>query len=96
MARDSKSKRRQKRLRRARNRLWEAYGHAWFKVTAAPFKRRQLLGLGVGRNLHVRIDLDETPVPMAALDPARRPEALRETHEAIKAAERRIRDRGVA
>jgi len=96
VARDSKTKRRRKKTRRARNRLWEAYRHAWSKVSAPPFRRRYFHGFRFGHN-SLLIDFDySTPVPARALDPERPSESLEETHRAVLAAERDTRSRGEA
>ena len=97
MARDTKTKRRRKKARRARNKLWETYRHAWFKATAGPFRRRQLVGLGIGRNITLSFDLDhETPIPLDAVDPSRPDESLEDVHRATKAAEETTTGRGEA
>jgi hypothetical protein len=96
VARESKTRRRRKKIRRVRNRLWEIYRHAWFKASAGPFRRRHLVGLSF-RNISVGFNFDrETPVPTAALDPERPDESLAEIHDAIEAAEQATTGRGRA
>lgn len=78
----SRNSARQRRRRRARKERRAS------PSIIADRRDRRLLGLGVGRNLHVEVSLDvENPVPLAAVEHGRVAESAAEVHEAMVTAQ---------